>query len=134
MGCQPLPGSEGARPLGDGRREGSRQGEDGQHTAQLRVVGERLIGTDRAQPSVSPLNATDFSGLPPAYVMLAGYDPMRDEGRAYAEKLRAAGVAVTIADYPDLVHCFIYLQTVLPQANAAMTAAAKAVRAALDAA
>ena len=49
-------------------------------------------------------------------------------------KLRAAGVVVTIADYPSLVHCFVYLQTVLPEANAAMAAAAKAVRAALDAA
>jgi acetyl esterase len=91
-------------------------------------------GTDRTQPTVSPLEAEDFSNLPPANVMLAGYDPMRDEGLAYATKLRAAGVAVTVADYPGLVHCFIYLQTVLPEANAAMTLAAKAVRKALDAA
>ncbi|MBN9589194.1 MAG: hypothetical protein BGN85_07155 [Alphaproteobacteria bacterium 64-11] len=88
----------------------------------------------RDDPAVSPLRAEDFSGLPPAYVMLAGYDPLHDEGLAYAEKLRAAGVAVTVADYPGLVHCFIYLQTVLPEAHAAMTAAACAVRAALDAA
>jgi acetyl esterase len=91
-------------------------------------------GVERASPRVSPLKATDFSNLPPAYVMLAGYDPLHDEGLAYAEKLRAAGVKVTIADYPDLVHCFIYLQTVLPQAHEAVSAAAKAVRAALDAA
>ena len=89
---------------------------------------------DRAAPGVSPLNAADFSGLPPAYMMLAGYDPLRDDGMAYADKLRAAGVPVEIADYPDLVHCFIYLQTVLPEASTAMGAAAKAVRAALDAA
>ncbi|HEU0162741.1 MAG TPA: alpha/beta hydrolase [Rhizomicrobium sp.] len=91
-------------------------------------------GVDRASPRVSPLRATDFSGLPPAYVMLAGYDPLHDEGLAYVEKLRAAGVAVTLADYPDLVHGFIYLQTVLPQAHEAVAEAAKAVRAALDAA
>jgi acetyl esterase len=91
-------------------------------------------GIDRDDPAVSPLRAADFSGLPPAYVMLAGYDPLRDEGLAYAEKLRAAGVAVQVADYPGLVHCFIYLQTVLAEAHAAMTAAARAVRAALDAA
>lgn len=89
-------------------------------------------GVDRDDPSVSPLKAADFSGLPPAYVMLAGYDPLHDEGMAYADKLRAAGIAVQIADYPGLVHCFTYLQTVLPQAQSAMTAAAKAVRAALD--
>lgn len=89
---------------------------------------------DRNAPTISPLRARDFSDLPPAYVMLAGYDPLHDEGLAYAEKLRAAGVKVTIADYPELVHGFIYLQTVLPQAHDAMAKAAKAVKAALDAA
>jgi acetyl esterase len=80
------------------------------------------------------LRARDFAGLPPAYVMLGGYDPLHDEGLAYAEKLRGAGVKVTIADYPEMVHCFIYLQTILPQAHDAVAQAAKAVRAALDAA
>lgn len=91
-------------------------------------------GVDRNAPRVSPLKAENLSGLPPAYVMLAGYDPLHDEGLAYGEKLRDAGVKVTIADYPDMVHCFIYLQTVLPQAHEALATAARAVRAALDAA
>ena len=89
---------------------------------------------DRDAPNVSPLRARDFAGLPPAYVMLAGYDPLHDEGLAYAEKLRSAGVKVTVADYADMVHCFIYLQTVLPQAHDAISRAAQAVREALDAA
>jgi acetyl esterase len=89
---------------------------------------------DKNSPRVSPLRGKDFSGLPPAYVMLGGYDPLHDEGLAYAEKLRSAGVKVTIADYDDMVHCFIYLQTVLPQAHDAVAKAAKAVKAALDAA
>ena len=88
---------------------------------------------DKNSPKVSPLRARDFAGLPPAYVMLAGYDPLHDEGYAYAEKLRAAGVKVTLADYPDMVHGFIYLQTVLPQARDAVARAAKAVKDALDA-
>jgi acetyl esterase/lipase len=46
--------------------------------------------------------------------------------------LRAAGVKVTIADYADMVHCFIYLQTVLPQAHTALADAAHAVSAALE--
>ena len=92
-----------------------------------------LPDADRSSPKVSPLLASDFSGLPPAYVMLGGYDPLHDEGFAYAQKLKAAGVKVTIADYADLVHCFIYLQTMLPQAHDAVAAAAKAVAAALDA-
>lgn len=91
-------------------------------------------GTDRGSPKVSPLLAKDFSGLPPAYVMLGGYDPLHDEGMAYAEKLRGAGVKVTIADYADMVHCFIYLQTVLPQAHTALADAAHAVSAALESA
>ena len=91
-------------------------------------------GTDRNSPKVSPLRAKSFAGLPPAYVMLGGFDPLHDEGLAYADKLRGAGVKVTIADYPDLVHGFIYLQTVLPQAHEAVAEAAKAVKRALDAA
>lgn len=91
-------------------------------------------GTDRNSPKVSPLRAKDFGGLPPAYVMLGGYDPLHDEGLAYAEKLKAAGVQVTIADYAGMVHCFIYLQTILPQAHEAVAEAAKAVKTALDAA
>ena len=89
---------------------------------------------DRASPLVSPLRAKDFARLPPAYVMLGGYDPLHDEGMAYAQKLRAAGVNVTIADHADMVHCFIYLQTVLPQAHTALADAAHAVSAALEAA
>jgi acetyl esterase len=77
------------------------------------------------------LRVKDFSGLPPAYVMLGGYDPLHDEGLAYADKLRQAGVKATVADYGDMVHCFIYLQTILPQAHEAVSAAAKAVRDAL---
>jgi acetyl esterase len=86
---------------------------------------------DRADPKASPLLAEDFAGLPDAYVMLAGHDPLHDEGMRYAEKLREAGVAVTVADYPDLVHDFIYMQAVLPQAHEAVATAAKAVADAL---
>jgi acetyl esterase len=86
---------------------------------------------DRSDPRMSPLAATDLAGLPPAYIMVAGYDPLHDEGVAYAEKLKAAGVAVTIMDYGDLVHDFIYLQAVLPQAAEAVKAAAGALKGAL---
>jgi len=87
---------------------------------------------DKKDPRVSPLAAADVSGLPPAYVMLAGFDPLHDEGLQYAEKLRTAGVPVTVADYPDMVHDFIYLQAVLPQAAEALNTAAKALKAALS--
>ncbi len=89
--------------------------------------------TDKSDPRLAPLMTSDLSGLPPAYVMLGGFDPLHDEGLDYAEKLKAAGVSVTVADYPDLVHCFIYLQAIIPQAREAVTAAAIAVRDALAA-
>ncbi len=86
-------------------------------------------GADRNDPKISPLRAKDVSGLAPAYVMLGGYDPLHDEGMQYADKLRAAGVKVTVADHSDMVHCFIYFQSVLPQAQEAIAGAAKAVAA-----
>ncbi|HEY1630884.1 MAG TPA: alpha/beta hydrolase [Rhizomicrobium sp.] len=90
-----------------------------------------LDSADRADPRVSPLQAKDVSGLPPAYIMLGGFDPLHDEGAAYADRLRAAGVKVQVADYPDMVHDFIYLQAVLPQAPEAVKAAAAALKGAL---
>lgn len=87
---------------------------------------------DKKDPRISPLAAVDVSGLPPAYVMLAGFDPLHDEGLQYAERLRLAGVSVTVADYPGMVHDFIYLQAVLPQAAEALNTAAKALKTALS--
>jgi len=119
----------------------------GQETASLREFGVGYFldkqtldwffghyvpaGQDKADLRVSPLNATEMKGLPPAYVMLGGFDPLHDEGLAYANKLRDAGVAAEVADYSGLVHCFIYMQAVLPQAHEAVVAAAKAVAAGL---
>jgi acetyl esterase len=88
---------------------------------------------DKSDPRLSPLRARDHSGLPPAFVMLGGFDPLHDEGAQLAEKMRAAGVPVTVADYGDMVHCFFYLQTVLPQAREAVEKAAKALRGAFAA-
>lgn len=97
--------------------------------------GNHYLGRngDVKHPHASPLLADKFSGLPPAFVMVAGFDPLHDEGIAYAEKLRGAGIAVTIEDYPDLVHDFIYLVGVLPQASEALGKAASALKTALNA-
>lgn len=59
-----------------------------------------------ADPRVSPLLADDLSGLPPALVVTAGFDPLRDEGRQYADAMRAAGVTVDHREFGSLIHGF----------------------------
>lgn len=88
-------------------------------------------GTDLSDPRLSPLLAADLSGLPRAYVVTAGFDPLKDEGRAYADKLNRAGVAAVHADYPDMIHGFFNMSGVLPQVKLAIAAAAKAMKEAL---
>lgn len=64
-------------------------------------------GVDRSDPRLSPLLTPDLTGLPPAYIATAGFDPLRDEGEAYAERLREAGVVVALSRQPDLIHGYI---------------------------
>ena len=62
---------------------------------------------DRTDPRASPILVADLSGLPPALLVTAGFDPLRDEGEDYATRLREAGVEVRLRREPDLVHGFI---------------------------
>jgi len=87
---------------------------------------------DLADWRVSPLAAADVSGLPRAYIVTAGFDPLKDEGKAYADKLNHAGVAAVHVDYPGMVHGFFNMQGVLPQARQAIADAAKALRKAFE--
>jgi acetyl esterase len=89
-------------------------------------------GADRKDPAISPLYGS-VEGLPPAYLTVAEFDPLHDEGLEYGRKLKAAGVPCEIVDYPGLVHDFIYFQSVLPQAAVALKAAAQALKKALKA-
>jgi acetyl esterase len=68
---------------------------------------------DVLDPRLSPLLRPDLTGLPPAFVLTAGYDPLRDEGRAYAMRLVDAGVKTTYTNYPGSIHGFFSLTRVL---------------------
>jgi acetyl esterase len=91
----------------------------------------RLYAPDkdhRNDPRLSPLRCTDLSGLPPAYLITAGFDPLRDEGKAYADALDKAGVPVTYVNYPGMVHGFFSMRGFIPKAREAIAAAAAAMR------
>ena len=73
---------------------------------------------DRTDPRAAPVRTTDLTGQPPALVVTAGFDPLRDEGRVYADRLRESGVDVVYHEYPGQIHAFISLTKVIPQGMA----------------
>lgn len=78
----------------------------------------------------SPLLHPDLSGLPPALVLTAGFDPLRDEGRQYADALSAAGTPCQYVCFERQIHGFILMGKVLDEANTAVSLCAQALRAA----
>ncbi len=64
-------------------------------------------GADPADPLVSPIKRQDLSGLPPALVITAEYDPLRDEGELYGRRLREAGVETSVSRYAGANHGFV---------------------------
>jgi acetyl esterase len=86
----------------------------------------------RVNPYAAPLRAPSLSGLPPAYVVTAEHDPLRDEGFAYADRLRAARVPVEHRHYGSQIHAFFTFTGVLDDADKAVTEAGAAIRAAVE--
>ena len=86
---------------------------------------------DRNDPRLSPLLADDLSDLPPALVATAGFDPLRDEGEAYAQALREAGNTVALRRFSGLIHGFFNATAISRVSRDALVEVAGATRALL---
>ena len=97
----------------------------------MRWFSDHYMGSaDWSEPLASPLHAADHSNLPPAFVITAGYDILRDEGKAYADALAQAGVDVTYKDFSGMIHGFFNMQGAVGVAREAIKEAGQAVEAA----
>jgi acetyl esterase len=95
---------------------------------------EQYTGTscDRSDPRISPLLCRELSGLPPALVVTAGFDPLRDEGEAYAQALQRAGTPATLRRFDGLIHGFANMGGVSRACRDAMVEIASMLREQLD--
>ncbi|WP_288901469.1 alpha/beta hydrolase [uncultured Sneathiella sp.] len=84
--------------------------------------------SERDDYRASPLLNPDLAGLPPALIITAGFDPLRDEAESYGKALQAAGVGVGTVRFPSMVHGFMSMTAILPQAEKAVHQAADALR------
>jgi acetyl esterase len=100
--------------------------------AEMEWFRDQYLGSmlDAQCPYASPLLARDLRGLPPALIITAECDPLRDEGEAYAKRLQQAGMAVTYTCYAGMIHPFFSLSGAIPQALDAIQQVADAVRSA----
>jgi acetyl esterase len=96
------------------------------HTAMMPWFWENYLAedADESDPHIAPLLATDLSSLPPAIVITAEFDPLRDEGEAYAAKLQEHGVPVTLKRFDGVVHEFFGLAGAVGKAKEAVKFAA----------
>jgi acetyl esterase len=89
----------------------------------MRWYWQRYLSTaaDRANPLACPLRAPDLRELPPAIVVTAEFDPLRDEGERYADQLDQAGVSVVRRRYGGTIHGFLWMATALDEYQQLLT-------------
>ena len=102
-------------PLLDKIRERAARGD-----ASFLIVSPQSDPSEGAHPHAAPLRAASLAGLPQALVVTAEYDPLRDEGELYAERLRQAGVPTELTRYDGVNHGFMFWVGVVDKAGAAM--------------
>jgi acetyl esterase len=98
----------------------------------LEVGWKAYLNGQDDQPYATPAGVTDLAGLPPAIVITAGYDPLRDEGLEYIRRLERVGVEVVARHYPGQIHGFAFMPAVIPEANDALAELAALMRACLS--
>jgi len=96
--------------------------------AQIRLFQRLAVPPGADARTVSPLRADDLSGLAPALVVVPTLDPVADHGRAYTERLRAAGTPARLTEHPGATHAFLSMPGVVPQARAARAEIAEFLR------
>jgi len=87
---------------------------------------------DQLNPYAAPAQASNLHGLPPALIITAECDPLRDGGELYGQRLLEAGVPATVTRYGGMVHSFMHFGALIPQANEALDGAIHALRKAFD--
>jgi acetyl esterase/lipase len=99
----------------------------------MRWFGEQYCPPDvnLHDPRLAPLHAADLAGLPAAHIHTAAFDPLRDEGKAYADRLEAAGVTVRYTCHDGMIHHFYALGGAIPYARVALEQAGAAIKVAL---
>jgi acetyl esterase len=136
FGSSPEPAGDRAKPAGDRAESAGDRAESAGDRA--KSVGDRAkLAADRAKsrshPDASPLQRTDFpDGIARAHVVTAGFDPLRDEGEAYADLLEKHGVQVSLTRYPGLIHSFFNIVGAGHDCPAAVGDIADTLRSALD--
>jgi acetyl esterase/lipase len=91
-----------------------------ERASMARDLAHYLGGADPRDPRLSPMMAPDLAGLPPALIHTAGFDPFRDEGEAYGQRLASAGVAADVRRHDTMIHYFYALPRTIPYALEAM--------------
>jgi acetyl esterase len=79
--------------------------------------------SEATNPHAAPMHARNLNGLPRALVITAEFDPLRDEGGRYAERLREAGTPALVSRYPGMIHGFVHFRRMFPEGHRAMRAA-----------